>query len=87
MEDEHNAALDACNELRDRMVDVAEYVSLATGYHSMCAQGVLARADAAGEVQWEVVSVNLRSSYSLLCASFSLKSHLSGVLHACSNNS
>ena len=62
VEDEHNAALDACNELRDRMGDVAEYVSLATGYHSMCAQGVLARADAAGAAQWEAVS---RSSYSL----------------------
>lgn len=65
VEDEHNAALDACNELRDRMGDVAEYVSLATGYHSMCAKGVLARADAAGEAQKEVVSATLRSSYSL----------------------
>ena len=49
MEDEHNAALDACNELRDCMGDVAEYVSLATGYHSTCAKAVLARADAVGE--------------------------------------
>ncbi len=49
MEVEHNAALDACNVLRDRMGDMAEFVSLATGYHSMCAKGVLARADAAGE--------------------------------------
>ena len=69
------------------MGDVAEYVSLATGYHSMSAKEVLARADAASEAQWEVISVNLRSSYSLLCASFSLKSHLSRVLHAFFNNS
>lgn len=86
VEDEHNAALDACNELRDRMGDVAECVSLATGYHSMCAKGVLARADAAGESNREIVCVTLRSSYSLLCASFSLKLKPFRVLHTCSNN-
>ena len=70
VEDEHNAALDACNELRDRMGDVAEYVSLATGYHSMCAKGVLARADVAGEAQWIWSLYTYGDYYSLLFASF-----------------
>ncbi|KAK9846501.1 hypothetical protein WJX81_005367 [Elliptochloris bilobata] len=46
VEMEHNAALDACDDLRDRMGGVAEYVSLASGYHTMCAKAAAARATA-----------------------------------------
>lgn len=43
---EHNRALDACNELRDRMGDVAEFISLASGYQVMCGKAAAARTGA-----------------------------------------
>ena len=48
VEAEHNAALDACDMLRDRMGEVAEYVSLATAYRTMLGKAAAARAAAAG---------------------------------------
>lgn len=48
VEAEHNAALDACDALRDRMGEVAEFVSLASGYTSAVAKAAAARAAALG---------------------------------------